>query len=139
MSKLLKIETSTSEPLLHKYFFNKRNLLMSKLDELGPVKILKLSDGIVYVFDGAYSLAGKNNKVFQVIITDLEKHGLTIFNTNQIKAKNSKIISELGFYFQTLYGIIIDPDYNDNVVLETIPTHTVGDIREQIIIEHNKE
>lgn len=136
LKTLLKFETSAAE--LHKYFFAKRIALSSlKGSELGSIRVIKLSDGIVYYVDGVYSIGGSNNKIYQVIVTDLEKHGINVIDIKKVGRNEKKLRKELGFYFTTLYDILCDPEKIGNINVEHVETHGIMDMREQIIIENS--
>lgn len=136
LKTLLKFEIPTAE--LHKYFFTKRIALSSlKVSELGGIRVIKLSDGIVYYVDGVYSLGGANSKIYQVIVTDLDSHGITIIDIKKVGKHKEKLRKELGFYFTTLYDILRDPEKIGNINVEHVDTHGVMDVREQIIIENS--
>jgi len=136
LKTLLNFEIPTVE--LHKYFFNKRISLTSlKGSELGSVRVIKLSDGIVYYADGVYSLAGSDSKIYQVIVTDLNSHGIHVIDMKKVGKDKEKLRRELGFYFTTFYDILCDPEKVGNINVENVDTHGIMDVREQIIIENS--
>ena len=100
---------------------------------------MHLSDGIAYCYDDVYSIGGKDNKIYQVIITGNDRAGITIIDTKTIGKVNKKLHNELGFYFTTLYDILMDPVFQDCIDVDSFTSHTVADIREQIIIDNSQE
>ena len=135
LKTLLKFDIPAKE--LHKYFFKKR-LQLSDIagTDLLKMRVLSLSDGLVYYVDGVYSIAGQDNKISQVIITDFDSHSIAVIDIKKVGKYKEKLRKELGFYFVTLHDILQNSEQFERVV-EDVTTHSVADVREQIIIENS--
>jgi len=132
LKTLLKFDIPAKE--LHKYFFSKR-LRLSELagKKLSDMRVINLSDGIVYYVDGVYSIAGQDNKISQVIITDFDSHSIALIDIKKVGKHKEKLRKELGFYFVTLHELL----QTSEEIVEDVTTHRVEDVREQIIIENS--
>ena len=100
------------------------------------IGIMKLTDGYVYYMDGVHVLTRLDNSVIELVITDLERIGLTIINTDKVSDTHPLLAKQLNFYLPRLYDLTVKLLASKEVELY-VYDNTVEDIKEQLVIEHS--
>jgi hypothetical protein len=118
--------------------FSVKRIALS-IEDVSKVAITKLSNGIVYYYDGIYSIGDINNRIFQVIITGTAHPGITMIDTKKVSKTKKKLTKQMALYITTLHGIIADPENVDRRLIQSSKDHTLGDFREQILIDNKQE
>jgi hypothetical protein len=118
--------------------FSVRRIALS-LEDVSKIAITKLSNGIVYYYDGIYSVGDSNNRIFQVIITTSAHPGITMIDTKKVSKNKKRLTKQMALYLTTLHGIIADPENAGKRLIRSSKDHTLGDFREQILIDNKQE
>jgi hypothetical protein len=134
---LLKFDIN--ETRLCKFLFTQREILTQPdSSNLDGVRLIKLSDGIVYYFNGVYSFGDLKNQINHIIITGLDKGGIIYLDTKTIAKKGNKLVGELLLYLETINAIIVNLSNYHKISIEFYESHSLNDMREQIIIDNTK-
>ena len=140
MKTLINFEINENE--LCDMFITRRKQLAASDIPLSEILVTKFSDGIIYTYETISSITtvGSNsNKVFQVIIADSTKTGVTVLDTKTISRTYKKLTGELQLFFTALHDIIVDPKNKDVIRVVVRVDHTIADFREQLLIDNAQE
>jgi len=98
--------------------------------------LIKVTDGIVYYFNGVYAIGDLKNKIKEIIIIRDAPSEIVIIDTKKV---SKSLVPLLESYVVLLNGVSIELAENGTIDIQCHEHHTVDDIREQIIIDNPKE
>lgn len=127
------------EPDLCRYFRAKCNAL-KQVDtfDSGDISMYRLSDGIVYHYDGMYSFAYTGNKIYRIFLTDFKAVGISVINIKDISVKKKRLLKELGLYFKQFDDIIKNESLSNVVTVIMMQDHSCDNMQETIIQQHTE-
>jgi hypothetical protein len=98
---------------------------------------LRMSNGMVYAYNGVYAMTNSDNMAYQIIIVTPEHLGITLIDTKEISKIKKELINKIEIFLTLLHRVIVETTGRAQVPVRDFSDHSLDDIREQIIKDNS--
>ena len=120
-------------------FFAKKTeeLCDHQYSEDNEYSCLRMSNGMVYAYNGVYAMTNSDNMTYQIITVTPEHLGIALIDTKEISKTKKGLINQIETFLTSLHRVIVETTGRAQVPVRDFSDHTLDDIREQIIKDNS--